>query len=139
QPACSVVVSDTTDAFASPQVLLDQIPFTSALGTAADSCPVAEMAWSPDGTRLALTLAASNGVELEVLHLRQNGQAPEIESRNLLPGAALEAVDNPNPPSLFWSSNGKILAALSAYRSGIEDGLFLLPAGKQTPLTEPNL
>jgi WD40 repeat protein len=143
QPTCSVLVQDadpSDDPLAdSADILLDQIPFNTALGETASSCPVASLAWSPSGAELATTLAAPTGVNLEVLHLNQAGALATVEGVYLLPGIALQAADNLSTASLFWSPDGKVLAALAGYPQGIEDGLYLLPAGAKTPLTEPHV
>ena len=139
---CSLVAADTTVPTLSSddeQVVLDQIPFNDALSKGNGACPVVDMAWSPDGARLALTLAAPDGVVLEVLLLGADGQPPLIETHALLPGVPLQAVDMPGVSSLFWSPDGQQLAALTGYRRGIEDTLFLLPVGQPAPQTGPNV
>ncbi|HEY7348810.1 MAG TPA: WD40 repeat domain-containing protein [Ktedonobacterales bacterium] len=137
---CSVVRIDTSlpDLVeGAEQDLLDGIPLTTIKG--ASVCPVMALAWSPDGARLALSLAASRGVVLEVLALGAPDQPPTIESRYLLPGQPLQVVDTPAVPSLFWSSDGQLLAALTGYEASSEDGLFLFSLGQQAPLVGPNL
>gem|GEM_PF-1916021 len=139
---CSVVATDTSlpdTGEEAEQVLLDGIPFAMLTGKGISACPVTALAWSPDGARLALSLAASNGVVLEVLRLGAKQEPPTIESRLLLPGQSLKSLDTLAAPSLFWSPDGQMLAALTGYESGAEDRLFLLPAGGQTPLSGPNL
>jgi WD40 repeat protein len=139
---CSVVAINTSHAEISPadeQVLLDSIPFSPVTDKGDPMCPVMSLAWSPDGTRLAMTLAAPGGVVLEVLTMTAPGQPAAIESRHLLPGKPLQALDSPAVPSLFWSSDGQTLAALTGYGAASEDGLFLLFLGQQTTLTGPNL
>jgi hypothetical protein len=140
--SCSVVVVNTSLpdlGEAEEQVLLENIPFAPVGEKGASICPVQALAWSPDGARLALSLAASNGVVLEVLALGMPGQPAAIESRHLLPGKALPLVDAPAVSSLFWSSDGQTLAALTGYGAISEDGLFLLSVAQQTTLTGPNL
>jgi WD40 repeat protein len=140
-PTCSVLVADTSAdvPVGNPSVLLSGIPFNTALGEVARSCPVADLAWSPAGDQVAVTLATSRGVNLEVLHVDQMGTSATVEGVYLLPGIALQEADNMATPSLFWSSDGKVLAALTGYQQGTEDGLYLLPAGATAPLAEPLL
>ncbi len=139
---CSVVVADTGAPAAdedAAQALLEHIPFVALKGKSAGVCPVMALAWSPDGARLALALAASDGVVLEVLAMGLPGQPATIESRRLLPGKPLQTLDTPATPSLFWSPDGRTLAALTGYGGASEDGLFLLSIGDQTALIGPNL
>ncbi len=144
---CSVVVMDTGApdlGESAARVLLDNIPFTRAGATQGgdtdDSvCPVMALAWSPDGGRLALSLASAGGVVLEVLALGAAGRPATIESRYVLPGKPLQVVDTPGVASLFWSPDGRMLAALSGYGERAEDALFLLTFEGQRSLTGPNL
>ncbi|HLV99296.1 MAG TPA: hypothetical protein VKT82_11540 [Ktedonobacterales bacterium] len=139
---CSVVAVDTTHPEGNPsdeQVLLDSIPFSAVAGKSDPVCPVMSLAWSPDGTRLAVSLASPDGVVLEVLTMAAPGQPAAIESRHLLPGKPLQTLDAPASSSLFWSADGQTLAALTGYGTVSEDGLFLLFLGQQTTLTGPNL
>jgi hypothetical protein len=139
---CSVVAVDTSlpdQGEHTEQVLLENIPYLVFGGKGAGSCPVMALAWSPDGTRLALSLATANGVVLEVLAMSAPGQPSTIESRYVLPGKPLQVVDTPAVPSLFWSPDGQMLAAVTGYGAVSEDGLFLLAFGQQTVLTGPNL
>jgi hypothetical protein len=140
--ACSVVVVDTSlpdQSEATEQVLLDNIPF-AAVGDKGESiCPVTALAWSPDGTRLALSLATPDGVVLEVLHMDAPGQPAIIESRHLLPGKPLQILDAPGVSSLFWSSDGQTLAALTGYGTSSEDGLYIFSFGQQPTQSAPNL
>src|SRR5581483_4878882 len=124
---------------AEEQVVLGDIPFAPLGEKNTSICPVMALAWSPDGSRLALELASSNGVVLEMLALGAPGQPATIESRHLLPGKALQLVDTPAAASLFWSPDGQMLAALTGYGAISEDGLFLLSPARQIPLTGPNL
>ncbi len=138
---CSVLIADTSSTVPSnnPEVLLSEIPFNTALGQAASSCPVASLAWSPAGDQVAATLATTQGVNLEVFHIDQAGAPATVEGVYLLPGIALQEADAMTTPSLFWSPDGKVLAALTGYQQGTEDGLYLLPVGATAPLTEPHL
>jgi hypothetical protein len=74
-----------------------------------------------------------------VFHIDQAGAPATVAGVYLLPGIALQEADTMTTPSLFWSPDGKVLAALTGYQRGIEDGLYLLPAGATAPLTEPHL
>ena len=139
---CSVVAVNTSlpdQGEQTEQVLLDSIPFVAVGSKTVNACPVMAMAWSPDGSRLALSLASPSGVVLEVLAMSAPGQPATIESRHLLPGQPLQMLDTPGVSSLFWSSDGQMLAALSGYGAASEDGLFLLALGQQDVLTGPNL
>ncbi len=139
---CSVVALDTASpgsGQAAEQDLLDGVPFASIGNKSSPTCPIMSMAWSPDGTRLALTLASPGGVVLEVLSMTAPGQPATIESRHVLPGKPLQTLDSPAVPSLFWSSDGQTLVAVTGYGAVSEDGLFLLFLGQQTTLTGPNL
>ncbi len=138
---CSVVTADTTPAGISgdiEQVLLAQIPFNDALSKGADACPVMDMAWSPDGARLALALAVPNGVIVEVLLLGTNSQPPVVETHTLLPGLPLQAVDMPGVSSLLWAPDSQMLTILTGQQPA-EDNLFLLPVGQQSPLLVPGV
>lgn len=139
--SCSLLVTDTTSSAptTASTVLLGGIPFNTALGQAASSCPVADLAWSPAGDQVAITLASTQGVNLEVLRVDQRGVALGVVGIYLLPGVALQEVDSLATPSLFWAPDGKVLAALTGYQRGIEDGFYLLPLGASAPLTEPHL
>lgn len=139
---CSLVAATLSSSDISSdneQVLLDQIPFNDALSKGTAACPVVDLAWSPDGARLALLLAAPDGVVLEVLLLGADGQPPLVETHTLLAGVPIQAVDSPGVPSLFWSPDGQTLGALTGYQRGIEDSLFLLSAGQPTPQPGPNV
>ncbi len=138
---CSVVTADTTPTGISSdieQVLLAQIPFNDALSKGASTCPIVDMAWSPDGSRLALSLAVPNGVIVEVLLLGANGQPPVVETHTLLPGIPLQAVDMPGVSSLLWAPDSQTLTVLTGQQP-TEDNLFLLPAGQQSPLSAPHV
>ncbi len=140
--ACSVVAVNTSLADQgedTEQVLLDNIPFTAVGDKGESVCPVMALAWSPDGTRLALSLATSGGVVLEVLYMDAPGQPATIESRHLLPGKPLQTLDAAGVPSLFWSSDGQMLAALTGYGTSSEDGLFVFSFSRQATLSAPNL
>jgi WD40 repeat protein len=137
---CSVLDDDTSTGSADAvEDLLDQVPFNAVLGEAPSSCPVAALAWSPSGQTIAATLASQDGVNLLVLRLNKTGKPASVESTFLLPGVALQAVDSPAAPSLFWAPNSSALAVLTGYSKGIEDGLYLLLTGATKPLTEPHL
>lgn len=139
---CSVVMLDTTlDAETSDAVrdVLADIPFVEPEGTTVKLCPVLALAWSPDGARLALSLAGEQGVTIEVLRLGASGALPEVETRANLPGVAVQLLDSPEVPSLFWSPDGQMLAALTGYSQALEDGLYLLNIGQASPMAQPNV
>ena len=135
---CSVVTLDASDPEAT-QAVLEDIPFVQPADTTVRLCPVLALAWSPDGKRLALSLASAQGVTIKVLLLGAPGQAPLLETQADLPGTAVQLLDSPEVPSLFWSPDGGMLAALTGYSQALEDGLYLLNVGQSTPLAEPNV
>jgi WD40 repeat protein len=139
---CSVVTLDTTLDAADPDAIrnvLEQVPFVVPEGTNARLCPVLALAWSPDGARLALSLAGEQSVTIEVLRLGAPGAPPQVETRATLPGAAVQLLDSPEVPSLFWSPDGQMLAALTGLSQALEDGLYLLNAGQGSPVAQPNV
>ena len=139
---CSVVTLDTTLDANNPdavQNVLVDIPFVQPAGTTVKLCPVLALAWSPDGARLALSLAGEQGVTIEVARLDAPGQSPALETQATLPGIAVQLLDSPEVPSLFWSPDGRTLAALTGYNQALEDGLYLLNVGQRSPVAEPNL
>ncbi len=138
---CSLLVTDTSSSAPSTNstVLLGGIPFNTALGQTASSCPVASLAWSPAGDQVAVTLATTQGVNLEVLRVDATGASISVRGVYLLPGVALQDVDSLVTPSLFWSPDGKVLAILTGYQRGIEDGFYLLAADASAPHAEPHL
>lgn len=139
---CSVVTLDTTLDAANPDAVRDMlmgVPFVEPEGTTVRLCPVLALAWSPDGARLALSLAGEQGVTIEVLRLSAPGASPEVETRANVPGVAVQLLDSPEVPSLFWSPDGQMLAALTGYSQALEDSLYLLNAGQGSPSAQPNV
>jgi hypothetical protein len=139
---CSVVTLDTTLGAANPDAVRDvlvDIPFVEPQGTTVRLCPVLALAWSPDGARLALSLAGEQGVNIEVLRLGASGQPLEVETRANVPGVAVQLLDSPEVPSLFWSPDGQMLAALTGLSQALEDGLYLLNVGQGSPIAQPNV
>ncbi|HEX6779550.1 MAG TPA: hypothetical protein VF099_15180 [Ktedonobacterales bacterium] len=135
---CSVALLDTKNPNEEQEPLAD-IPFVQLADTMVRLCPVLALAWSPDGTRLALSLANAQGVTIEVLLLGTPGQPAAIETRASLPGTAVQLLDSPEAPSLFWSPDGRTLAALTGFNQAFEDGLYLLNVGQAGPTAEPNV
>lgn len=89
-----------------------------------DGQGLSDLAWSPDGTRLAVSTEAGwdcGGDEPCEAHVwifdRDGGEPQLVHTERAAAGSPIEGVGRPNPPlleGLAWSPDGRTLAVLSA-------------------------